>query len=91
MCAGPEQKLEGLDAVVFIGPIGGFLAGTPQVETEMALLAAEGARTETLLPGPGFESLRTSLMDPAFRTQGLEVGRADGTTAAARIRSAITG
>jgi NTE family protein len=82
---------EGLDAVVFIGPIGGFLAGTPQVETEMATVAAKGARTEILLPGPAFEPLRTSLMDPAFRQQGLEAGRTDGTSAAARIRAAIAG
>ena len=82
---------EGLDAVVFIGPIGGFLAGRPQVETEMETLAAKGARTMTLLPGPDFEPLRMSLMDPAFRAQGLEVGRADGKAAAASIRSTIAG
>jgi NTE family protein len=82
---------EGLDAVLFIGPIGGFLAGTPQVETEMAAVAAKGARTEILLPGPDFESLRMSLMDPAFRQQGLEVGRTDGKAAATRVRAAIAG
>jgi NTE family protein len=82
---------EGLDAVVFIGPIGGFLAGTPQVETEMELVAAKGARTETLLPGPDFEELRMKLMDPAFRRQGVEVGRREGTAAAGRIRATLAG
>jgi NTE family protein len=82
---------EGLDAVVFIGPIGGFLAGTPQVEAELATVAAKGARTAILLPGPDFASLQTNLMDPAFRQQGLEVGRTDGTAAADRIRTAIAG
>jgi NTE family protein len=82
---------DGLDAVVFIGPIPGFLAGTPQVETELQALADEGARTEILLPGPDFASLQTSLMDPAFRQQGLEVGRSDGKAAAARVRAAIAG
>ena len=32
----------GLDAVVFIGPIGGFLAGQPQVERELAALNESG-------------------------------------------------
>jgi NTE family protein len=83
---------EGLDAVVFIGPIGGFLAGArPQVEVELELCASKGARTATLLPGPDFASLQMSLMDPAFRKQGLEVGRIDGKAAAADIRRAIEG
>jgi NTE family protein len=82
---------EGLDAVVFVGPIGGFLAGRPQVEAEMETLESKGARTATLLPGPDFEELRLKLMDPAFRQQGLEVGRRDGAAAAARIRSALAG
>ena len=82
---------EGLDAVVFIGPIGGFLAGRPQVEAELETVAAKGARTASLLPGPAFEDLRMKLMDPAFRQQGLEVGRQDGAAAAARVRAVIEG
>jgi NTE family protein len=83
---------EGLDAVLFIGPIGTFLAGPrPQVELELEQVAAKGARTGSLLPGPSFESLRTSLMDPAFRAQGVEAGRADGTAAAARVREVLGG
>jgi NTE family protein len=82
---------EGLDAVVFIGPIGGFLAGTPQVETELALVRAKGAGTTSLLPGESFESLRMQLMNPAFRAQGLEAGRHDGAAAASGIRSLLAG
>jgi NTE family protein len=82
---------EGLDAVLFIGPIGGFLAGTPQVETELTLVAAKGARTMSLLPGDSFEPLRMQLMNPEFRAQGLEVGRRDGAAAASGIRSLLAG
>ena len=82
---------EGLDAVLFIGPIGGFLTGPPQVEAELAAAAAKGARTGSLLPGPSFEELRMKLMDPAFRAQGLEVGREDGKAAAARVRDILAG
>jgi NTE family protein len=82
---------EGLDAVVFIGPIGGFLAGTPQYEAELALVAAKGAGTASLLPGPSFESLRTQLMNPQYRSEGLEAGRRDGEAAAAGIRSLLAG
>lgn len=82
---------EGLDAVLFIGPIGGFLAGRPQVDAELETLASKGARTDSLLPGPAFEELRLKLMDPAFRQQGLEVGRQDGAAAAARVRATLGG
>lgn len=82
---------DGLDQVVFIGPIGGFLAGTPQVEREMAQLAARGAATTTILPGPAFEDLRTQLMNPQFRAQGLDAGRQDGKSAAASVLAALRG
>jgi NTE family protein len=82
---------DGLDAVVFIGPIGGFLAGTPQIERELAEVAAAGARTASILPGEAFADLRMQLMNPAFRAQGLEVGRQDGTAAAERVRQALRG
>jgi NTE family protein len=82
---------EGLGAVVFIGPIGGFLAGTPQVETELAMVEAKGAGTASLLPGESFEPLRTQLMNPQFRAQGLEAGRRDGAAAAGGIRSLLAG
>ena len=82
---------EGLDAVLFIGPIGTFLAGTPQVERELETVGAKGARTTSLLPGPDFEPLRVSLMDPAKRQDGLEVGRRDGAAAASRIRALLEG
>lgn len=82
---------EGLDAVLFIGPIGGFLAGRPQVETELEAVAAEGAKTGWILPGPGFDDLRMKLMDPAFRAQGLEAGRRDGAAAAEGVRAALRG
>lgn len=82
---------EGLDQVLFIGPIGTFLAGTPQVEREMALVQARGATTGWILPGEGFADLRTQLMNPAFRAQGLEVGRQDGKAAAPGVRDALGG
>lgn len=82
---------EGFDAVLFIGPIGGFLAGTPQVDTELELLRGKGARTGSLLPGEGFAELRTKLMDPAFRREGVEAGRQDGKAAAARVRDLLKG
>jgi len=80
---------EGHDAVIFIGPIGGFLAGTPQIERELAALPTE--RTLAVLPGEAFAPLRTKLMDPAFRAQGLDAGRADGEAAAASVRSVLAG
>ena len=79
---------EGHDAVLFIGPIGGFLTGTPQVQRELDALPA---RTHAILPGAGFDELRTKLMDPAFREQGLEAGRADGAAAAASVRDLLKG
>jgi NTE family protein len=82
---------EGLDAVLFIGPIGTFLAGTPQVDRELEQVAAKGARTQSLLPGEAFADLRTQLMNPELRAQGVEVGRQDGAAAAARIRSLVAG
>lgn len=82
---------EGLDQVLFIGPIGTFLAGTPQVEREMAVVQARGATTGWILPGEGFADLRTQLMNPAFRAQGLEVGRQDGKAAAPGVRDALKG
>jgi NTE family protein len=82
---------DGLDAVLFIGPIGGFLAGRPQIERELDQLRAAGAATESILPGEGFADLRTQLMNPAFRAQGLEAGRQDGKAAAASVRDALKG
>lgn len=82
---------EGLDAVLFIGPIAGFLAGRPQVEIELELLEAKGARTGSLVPGEGFAELRMKLMDPAFRKEGVEAGRQDGKAAAGRVRDLLKG
>lgn len=82
---------EGYDQVLFIGPIGTFLAGTPQIERELAVVEAKGAATRSILPGEGFTDLRLQLMNPAFRAQGLEVGRHDGAAAAAGVRSALAG
>ena len=79
---------DGHDAVLFVGPIGGFLTGTPQVERELAALPA---RTHAILPGAGFADLQTKLMDPAFREQGLDAGRQDGKAAAASVRDALKG
>ena len=80
---------DGHDAVLFVGPISGFLAGTPQVQRELDALPT--GRTHAIVPGPGFDDLRTKLMDPAFREQGLAAGRADGTAAAASVRSLLAG
>jgi NTE family protein len=82
---------EGLDTVLFIGPIGTFLTGRPQVERELETVESKGARTASILPGPDFEELRLQLMNPAFRQQGLEVGRRDGAAAAAGVRAALGG
>jgi NTE family protein len=82
---------EGFDAVLFIGPIAGFLAGRPQVETELELVEAKGARTASLVPGEGFAELRMKLMDPAFRKEGVEAGRQDGKDAASRVRDVLKG
>jgi NTE family protein len=82
---------DGFDQVLFIGPIGGFLAGTPQVEREMDVVKAKGATTGWILPGEGFADLRVQLMNPAFRAQGLEVGRQDGKAAAQGVRDAMKG
>lgn len=80
---------EGHDAVLFIGPIGGFLAGTPQVQRELEALPTD--RTLAILPGAHFDELRTKLMDPAFREQGLEAGRRDGAAAVAGVRDLLGG
>jgi NTE family protein len=82
---------EGLDQVLFIGPIGTFLTGTPQIEREMDLVKQKGATPGWILPGEGFADLRAQLMNPEFRRQGLEVGRQDGKAAAAGVRDALKG
>jgi NTE family protein len=80
---------DGHDAVLFVGPIGGFLTGTPQVQRELDALPTD--RTLAVLPGPGFAALQSKLMDPAYREPGLEAGRADGAAAAARVRAVLAG
>jgi len=44
-----------------------------------------------VLPGEAFAELRMQLMNPAFRAQGLEVGRRDGKAAAAGVRNLLGG
>lgn len=82
---------EPLDQVVFIGPIATFLAGTPQVERELANLSSTGTGAGMVVPGDTFADLRLELMNPARRAQGLDVGRQDGKAAAGRIRDLLGG
>ena len=79
------------DVVVFIGPIGGFLAGPPQIERELAALSESGVRTVSVLAGPGFADLQANMFDPDFRRNGFELGRADGVSAAKAVRDALSG
>ncbi|HVM52298.1 MAG TPA: patatin-like phospholipase family protein [Acidimicrobiales bacterium] len=82
---------EPVDQTLFIGPIGTFLAGKPQIEREAEVLEQAGVATATILPGEAFAELRMQLMNPAFRAQGLEVGRRDGKAAAAGVRNLLGG
>lgn len=82
---------EGADHVLFIGPIGTFLAGTPQIDRELDLIRSKDATASAILPGVGFDELRMQLMNPKFRAQGLEVGRHDGAAAAKGVRDALGG
>jgi NTE family protein len=79
------------DVVVFIGPIGGFLAGQPQIERELAALNESGARTVSVLAGPPFTDLQANMFDPEFRRRGFELGRTDGMSAARAVRDVLSG
>jgi NTE family protein len=82
---------DSLDAVVFIGPIGGFLAGPPQIDRELSALQERGTRTAAVLAGPDFEKVRTNLLDPGARRKGFDIGRADGVSAVPAVRDLLSG
>jgi NTE family protein len=83
----------GAEAVVFIGPLVGE-TGLGRVsglalERERKLLADEGIPLLDVVPGERFAAFGQDLMNPAHRAAALDVGRADGEAAAARLRGVL--
>jgi NTE family protein len=80
----------GVRRAIFIGPIAGS-AATPRLDalldSERAILAAEGIPLFAIVPGENFRPLAADLMNPARRREALEVGLADGRAAAADLRA----
>ncbi len=83
----------GVEAAVFIGPLVGE-TGLGRVsglalERERTRLADEGITLVDVVPGERFAVFGQDLMNPAHRAAAVDVGRADGEEAAARLRDLL--
>jgi NTE family protein len=83
----------GVDAAVFVGPLVGE-TGLGRVsrlalERERTLLAGEGITLLDVVPGERFTAFGQDLMNPAHRAAAVDVGRADGEEAAARLKDVL--
>jgi NTE family protein len=83
----------GVEAAVFIGPLVGE-TGLGRVcglalERERALLAGEGIPLLDVVPGERFAAFGGDLMNPSHRSAAVDVGRADGADAAARLKDVL--
>jgi NTE family protein len=83
----------GVEAAVFIGPLVGE-TGLGRVcglalERERTLLADEGIPLLDVLPGERFAAFGQDLMNPAHRAAAVDVGRAEGEDAAARLKDVL--
>jgi len=83
----------GVTNALFIGPMVGStgvgLVCQLAMDKEAAALASEGIALHTIIPGDAFRAAGFRLMDPSRRTEALEVGRAEGKAAAARLGDAL--
>jgi NTE family protein len=84
----------GVDAAVFVGPLVGE-TGLGRVcglalERERKLLADEGIPLFDVVPGERFATFGQDLMNPAHRAAAVDVGRADGEEAAARLEDVLS-
>jgi NTE family protein len=84
----------GVEAAVFVGPLVGEtglgLVSGLALERERKLLAEEGTTLVDVVPGERFTTFGQDLMNPAHRSAAVEVGRADGEEAAARLRDVLS-
>ena len=83
----------GVEAAVFVGPLVGE-TGLGRVsglalERERKLLAEEGITLVDVVPGERFTTFGQDLMNPAHRSAAVDVGRADGEEAAARLHDVL--
>ena len=84
----------GVEAAVFVGPLVGD-TGLGRVcglalERERTLLAGEGVTLVDVVPGERFAAFGQDLMNAAHRAAAVDVGRADGEDAAARLKDVLT-
>lgn len=84
----------GVEAAVFVGPLVGETGigrvSALALERERKALADEGITLLDVVPGDRFAAFGRDLMNPAHRSAALEVGRADGEEAAARLRDVLS-
>ncbi|MEO0493342.1 MAG: patatin-like phospholipase family protein [Actinomycetota bacterium] len=81
-----------VDAAIFVGPLrAGEPAAVRGLEREIDRLAEHGRPTAAIVPGEAFrdEIGAANLMNPALRGRGLDLGIADGTAAAERVRALL--
>jgi NTE family protein len=84
----------GVEAALFVGPLVGE-TGLGRVcglalERERKLLADEGVPLFDVVPGERFAAFGQDLMNPAHRAAAVDVGRADGEEAAARLEDVLS-
>lgn len=81
-----------VDAALFVGPLrAGDPTATKALDREIQLLETAGRRAEAIVPGEAFanEIGAQNLMNPAFRSRGVDLGLEDGAAAAARVRALL--
>jgi NTE family protein len=83
----------GVEAAVFVGPLVGETAlgrvSRLALERERERLGGEGITLLDVVPGERFAPFGQDLMNPAHRAAAVDVGRADGEDAAARLRDVL--
>jgi NTE family protein len=80
----PLVAEKGLDAVLFIGPLGALpegLRGNPEIDA----LAAGGLPVVQITGGAGLAAAASDLMDPGGRARAVDAGIDDGRAAAAEV------
>jgi NTE family protein len=84
----------GVTSALFVGPMVGEsgvgLVSRLAMESETRMLASRGITIHNLVPGDAFAAAGFRLMDPSRRQEALDVGRAEGKAAAARLGDALS-
>ncbi len=73
-----------------VGPTGVGLVSKLAMDSETSMLASRGIAVHNLVPGDAFAAAGFRLMDPTRRQEALDVGRAEGKAAAARLGDALS-